>query len=269
MKAMSDASRETPAASAVRRLIEEHGGGLYQLASRFCGNMDEAEDLVQEVFLSAYRSWDTFRGDADERTWLYRIAARACQRMHRKRAGEPDQIGSLSDLLPFGTERIAVIAGEQDDALQRQIAAEAKDRLESEITRLPEAFRVPLILKEIAGFSVREVAEILALEEATVRSRVHRARLKLRAAVDRVLPRTAEPAPPPMYPEQTCLDLLNAKQESLDRGVAFDSRVICDRCRSVFASLDLTQQVCQDLSEGQLPPGVRQRLVERLAAPNE
>jgi RNA polymerase sigma-70 factor (ECF subfamily) len=269
MMVMPDAPQETAAATAVRRLIEEHGGRLYQLASRFCGNKDEAEDLVQEVFLNAYRSWDSFRGDADERTWLYRIAARACQRMHRKRSGEPEQIASLSDLLPFGTPRIAVIPAEQDDALQQQIAAEAKERLEAEITRLPEDFRVPLILKEIAGFSVREVAEILGLEEATVRSRVHRARLKLRAAVDRVLPRAPEPAPPPKYPEQTCLDLLNAKQESLDRGVAFDNRVICDRCRSVFASLDLTQEVCRDMAKGDLPPGLRDRLVERLREPPE
>ncbi|MFI4898240.1 MAG: RNA polymerase sigma factor [Phycisphaerales bacterium JB059] len=255
---------ETPASTAVKRLIEEHGGRLYQLASRFCGNRDEAEDLVQEVFLNAYRGWDGFRGESDERTWLYRIAARACQRMHRKRSGEPERIGSLSDLLPFGAPRIAVIPAEQDDALQQQITAEARERLEAEITHLPEDFRVPLILKEIAGFSVREVAEILGLEEATVRSRVHRARLKLRAAVERVLPKTAEPAPPPRYPEQTCLDLLNAKQESLDRGVEFDNRVICERCRSVFASLDLTQQVCQDMARGDLPAGLRERLIERL-----
>ena len=260
---MPDPSGEA-ASDAVQRLVQEQGGRLFQLATRFCGDRDEAEDLVQEVFLSVARSWDSFRGEADERTWLYTIAARACQRMHRKRSGEPDRIGSLSDLLPFGDPLIAVIPSEQEDGLRRQIAAESRERLEAEITRLPESFRVPLILKEIVGFSLREVADILGLEEATARSRVHRARLKLRAALDEVLPKSAKPAPPPRYPEQTCLDLLNAKQESLDRGVAFDESVICDRCRSVFASLDLTQQICRDMAEGDLPPGVRERLIERL-----
>lgn len=266
MPQMSDAPLHAPSKAAIQRLVEEHGGQLYHLATRFCGNETEAEDLVQEVFLNASRSWTTFRGDAEERTWLYRIAARACQRMHRKRAGEPEHIGSLSDLLPFGDPLIAVISSEQDDVLQQQIAVEARERLEAEITRLPEEFRVPLILKEIVGFSVREVADVLGLEESTARSRVHRARLKLRAAVDQVLPKSSEAAPPPMYPEQTCLDLLNAKQESLDRGVSFDSSVICDRCRSVFASLDLTQQVCRDMADGGLPAGVRERLIERLGA---
>lgn len=266
MSVMTDAPLHRTRNAALQRLVEEHGGQLYHLATRFCGNATEAEDLVQEVFLNAFRSWETFRGDADERTWLYTIAARSCQRMHRKRSGEPDRIGSLSDLLPFGDQAIAVLSSDQDDVVQQQIMTEARERLEAEITRLPVDHRVPLILKEIVGFSVREVAEVLGLEEPTARSRIHRARLKLRAAVDQVLPRTTEPVPPPLYPEQTCLDLLNAKQESLDRGVSFDNSVICERCQSVFASLDLTQQVCRDMADGQMPSSVRERLLERIQA---
>lgn len=252
-----------PADIAVARLAEEHAGRLYQLALRFCGHPDEAEDLVQEVFLSAFRSWEGFRGESDPRTWLYRIAARACQRMHRKRSGEPDHIGSLDAMLPFGEPLIAVVPGEQSDAMQAQIQAEAQERLESAITRLPDEFRVPLVLKEIVGLEVRDIAEILDLEPATVRSRVHRARLKLREAVDRAIPRTAEPAPPPAYDRQTCLDLLNAKQEALDRGVAFPESVICDRCRSVFASLDLTQDLCRRLGATQDSPE-QSRLIARI-----
>ena len=244
----------------INRLVDEHGGQLFALAQRICGDPHQAEDLVQEVFLNAARSWESFRGDASEKTWLYTIAARACQRMHRKKSGEPERIGSLHELLPFGEPLIAVIASDQDDTLQQQIIKEARERLETEITRLPDEFRIPLILKEIVGFSIRDIAQILGLEEATTRSRIHRARLKLRAAVDSAIPRTAEPAPAPAYPEQTCLDLLNAKQESLDRGVPFDTSVICDRCRSVFSSLDLTQQVCQQLANDELPPGLRDRL---------
>lgn len=250
---------------AFEQLVREHAGRLYSLAHRFCGNPDEAEDLVQEVFLNAFRSWDSFRGESNPATWLYRIAANACQRMHRKRAGEPDRIGSLESMLPFGDRLIAVVATEQPGAVQQQIHAEARERLEAEIARLPEEFRVPLVLKDIVGFSVREVAEILGMEEGTVRSRVHRARLKLRSAVDAALPRQPDPAPPPAYDERTCLDLLNAKQEALDRGVPFDSTVICDRCRSVFASLDLTRTVCRDLASDRIPENLRERLLARIA----
>jgi len=239
--------RNADARTAVAQLVDEYGGQLYSLGLRFCGDATEAEDLTQEVFLQAFRRWSTFEHRSDVKTWLYTIAARACQRMHRRRAGEPDRIGSLDELLPFGEPRIAAITDEQDDAVQQQILAEARDRMEAAITTLPHDFRVPLILKEI-------------VEPGTARSRVHRARLKLRAAIDSAIPRQPGEAPPPAYPQQTCLDLLNAKQEALDRGVPFDTNVICDRCRSVFASLDLTQEACHDLAHGKLPEGLRERL---------
>ena len=267
MKPETNLNPSESASDAVRRLVESHGGQLYGLAKRFCGNADEAEDLVQEVYLQAFKHWDTFRHEASEKSWLFTIAAHACQRMHRRHTGEPERIGSLDELLPFGDPLIAVVPSEQSDELQRQIESDARTRIESAIASLPDEFRIPLVLKEIVGFSVREVAGILGLEEGTVRSRLHRARLKLRAAVDAVIPRTTEAAPPPAYPERTCLDLLNAKQEALDRGVPFDTRVICQRCQSVFASLDLTSQVCHDLAEGELPPGLRERLLERVSGP--
>lgn len=86
------------AAAAVSRLFEEHGARLYRLGLRFCGSADEAQDLVQEVFLQAFRKWDQFDGRSAPATWLYTIAARRCQRRHRRRAGEPRSLLSLSSL---------------------------------------------------------------------------------------------------------------------------------------------------------------------------
>ncbi|MBT8208081.1 MAG: RNA polymerase sigma factor [Acidimicrobiia bacterium] len=254
------------AEAALQRLVDEYGGQLYSLSLRFCGDRTEAEDLVQEVFLQAFRAWSTFEGRSSPKTWLYTIAARACQRMHRKRAGEPERIGSIDELLPFGDPLVAAIPDELDDVVQTQIRTEAREQLEAAITSLPDEFRVPLILKEIVGFTVPEVAQILGVAEGTIRSRVHRARLKLRARIDSVIPRNPAEAPPPAYDRQTCLDLLNAKQNALDRGVPFDVNVICGRCRSVFASLDFTQQVCMDLAQDVMPSGLRKRLASRVAA---
>jgi len=185
--------------------------------------------------------------------------------MHRRRSGEPQRIGSLDELLPFGDPLIAVIPDEQDDATREQIRRESRERVERAIAELPEEFRMPLVLKEIIGFSVPETADILGLEEGTVKSRVHRARLKLRAALDAAIPRDPRPADPPAYSRQMCLDLLNAKQDALDRGVPFNNEIICDRCRSVFASLDLTQQTCRELSQGAMPAGLRERLAGAVA----
>ncbi|MCA8962385.1 MAG: sigma-70 family RNA polymerase sigma factor [Planctomycetes bacterium] len=255
------------AEAALQRWVDEYGGQLYSLGLRFCGHRTEAEDLVQEVFLQAYRGWSGYRGASSPKTWLYTIAARACQRMQRKRAGEPDRVGSIDELLPFGESRIAADLSDQSDVVKRAIRAEARERVESAIASLPDEFRVPLILKDIVELTVPEVADILGLEEGTVRSRVHRARLKLRATVDALIPRAPAEAPAPAYSRQVCLDLLDAKQSSIDRGVPFDSDVICQRCRSVFSSLDLTRDVCRDLATGALPPGLRERLATTLARP--
>ncbi len=249
------------------RLVQEQGGRLYQLALRFCGDRDQAEDLVQEVFMQAYRAWDSFRGESDVKTWLYRIAARACQRMHRKRAGEPAHLASTDELLPFGESRIGVIPAEQDDVLQQQINHEARQRLEAQIALLPDDFRIPLVLKEIVGLGINEVADVLGLEPGTVRSRLHRARLKLRQAIDSAIPRKPGQAPAPAYDRQTCMDLLDAKQQALDRGVPFADQIICERCRSMFASLDLTQSLCQQLADGTLPAQLREKLARQLKTP--
>ena len=77
------------AKQAIPLLVDAHGGRLYGLGLKLCGNPADAEDLVQEVFLQAFRKWHQFEGRSDPSSWLYTIGARACQRMHRRRSGEP------------------------------------------------------------------------------------------------------------------------------------------------------------------------------------
>lgn len=95
-----------PAQTAIPRLFEAHGGRIYTLGLRMCGDPDRAEDLVQETFLKAFGGWDQFEGRSNPATWLYSIASRACQRMQRRRAGEPRRMLSLTELLPSGEPRV-------------------------------------------------------------------------------------------------------------------------------------------------------------------
>lgn len=250
----------TPAAEAIPALFEQHAPRLYALGRRLCGSEHEAEDLVQETFLQAYRRWETFDGRADPGTWLWTIAARMCQRLHRKRAGEPAKLAAYDELLPFRDVKLA-----STDAVDEAQRAEARAEVERAIAQLPVEFRLPLVLKEIIGFPVDDVARMLNLKPATVKTRLHRARLKLRQAVDEALPKQPGEAPPPAYEKQVCLDLLAAKQAALDRGVAFDESIICDRCRTIFAELDLAQSVCRDLAAGELPDEVRARVLARIS----
>jgi RNA polymerase sigma-70 factor (ECF subfamily) len=248
------------AAVAVAELVEKHGGLIYALGLRFCGDADEARDLVQDTFLQAFRKWDQFEGRSEPTTWLYRIAARACQRRHRRRAGEPRAFESLSKLLPSGDETVVDIPSEEDGPLALLERKEAIAAVEGAVASLPEKFRLPLVLKEILELPVEDVARVLGVRENTVKTRLHRARLYVARALRQTLPRV--PAPPRDHSRTTCLDLLKLKQECMDRGEPFpvSPDELCRRCRSLFSTLDLGQEACRRLRKGELPPSVRNEL---------
>ena len=245
-----------PAGTAIPRLLEAHGDRLFTLARRFCGNRHEAEDLVQETFLQAWKHWATFRGDSAPETWLYSIAARACQRMHRKRSGEPGHVASLDEFPVDGP--VADSTSPVEEAARREMQAAA----EAAIQGLPDVFRMPLILKDIVGLSLRQISEITGVPEATVKTRVYRARMSVREAVDAQLP--LRDAPPAAFDRQVCLDLLAAKMEALDRNAEFSlpEARFCDRCSAVMASLDLSQEACTAIGHDRLPEGLRKALAE-------
>ena len=259
----TDTFEGLPREVAVPRLIEEHGGRLYTLGKQFCGDPDEAEDLVQEVFMQAWRKWDQFEGRSNPGTWLYTIASRVCQRLHRKRAGEPDHFESI-DSETFALEGPQAVLPDGGDPLSEQIRREGRERVEAAIAALPLDFRMPLVLKEVVGFSVAEVSAIVDIKEATVKTRLHRARAKLRDALDAGLPHGD--GPPAMYSREVCLDLLQSKQDHLDRNLpfTFPDGVICERCAIVFATMDLAIDTCSDLAKGELPDKIRVALFERL-----
>ena len=250
--------------AALPRLLEAHGGRLYSLALKFCGSPEDAEDLVQEVFLLAFRKWGQFRGASRPTTWLYTIAARACQRRKRRRSGEPAALASLSDL-PLGDGPVADLPATESGPLDAQLRREARERVELALTQLPRHYRMALILKDLIELPVADVAKVLSLKPATVKTRVHRARLQLRQALAQALPR--KQVPPPLYSHRVCLDLLSAKQEALDRGVEFPvgGSEVCERCAALFATLDLGRDVCLEIGRGELPEALRARLLEEIA----
>jgi RNA polymerase sigma-70 factor (ECF subfamily) len=248
-------------AEAVTRLVTEHGGQLYGIARKLCGHADDADDLVQETFLQAYRKWDQFEGRSKPMTWLYTIAARRCIRMRRRKSGEPERMASLEELAPFAD---GPMAAPDDGPLSEQIRQEGVGLVQNAIVDLPEDFRVPLVLKDVAGLSIADIAGILEVPAATVKTRVHRARLKIRKALEETM--VKRDLPPAAYERQVCLDLLEAKQNALDHGVEFDQDVVCQRCRAVFASLDMGQELCMKLGEGSLPTEVRDRVLAAIAA---
>jgi predicted DNA-binding protein (UPF0251 family) len=140
---------------------------------------------------------------------------------------------------------------------------EGREQIEEAIVELPIDFRGPLVLKDILGFSIREVAEITGIKEATVKTRVHRARLRLRQALESILPKAE--VPPAEYSMQVCMDLLRLKQEAIDRGEGSHpnlDNLVCRRCNVLFTTMDCTFDACQELSEGRMPAPLRDRILK-------
>lgn len=161
---------------AFEELYRTHAGRLYSLAWRMVGNPSDAEDLLQEIFLSAHRKLDTFRGDAALGTWLYRLGMNQILDYLRSRAA---RAGQLTD----GIDDASLLA----DASSRRIDASAIDRvdLERAIAQLPEGSRAAFVLHDVEGLEHREVADVLGVAEGTSKSQVHKARLRLRALLGR------------------------------------------------------------------------------------
>jgi RNA polymerase sigma-70 factor (ECF subfamily) len=251
--------------AAIGLLIERYGDRLHALARRFCRQREEAEDLVQETFLQAFRHWETFRGESDPGTWLFTIASRLCARFHRKRSGEPGQLQSLEALAEqtFGQPQLADTRGEAAGAAMER--AEERQKLEAAIEDLPDEFRLPLVLKETFGLPLEVIAEALGLELGTVKSRLYRARVRLAAALSESRPK--RPVPPANFDRRVCLDLLEAKQAALDHGRSFEFPPgrFCERCAVVFSQLDFASDACATLWNDPLTAEARQRLLAALA----
>ena len=243
------------------RLVDQEGPRVLALARRMCGNPSDAEDLVQETFLSAFRALDQLADPENPRPWLYAIARRACQRMRRHRAGQPEHVESFDELLPRPGETVPDVATLEEGPHHDRLRAEARELVEQAVTELPETFRMPLLLADVAELSLSEIAAVLGLKEATVKTRIHRARLKLREILARGLPQ--RPAPPADHSRRVCLDLLRARLEALDRRAPFpySNEALCERCRTVLATVDFATGACAALVGDDVPPRLRARIL--------
>jgi RNA polymerase sigma-70 factor, ECF subfamily len=168
--------------SAFETIVRRYQSRIYRLACRLTSETDAA-DVLQETFLQVYRHLPSFRGDAQLGTWVYRIATNAALMHRRARARRP--AASLEDFLPrfdaqgthAATPAELQVVSRADDLLDRQLLAEKAREI---IERLPDIYRDPFVLRDLEEMSTADVARALGIEPATVRQRVHRARLMLR-----------------------------------------------------------------------------------------
>jgi RNA polymerase sigma-70 factor (ECF subfamily) len=160
-------------------MVNAYSPQLYRLALRMLGNPQEAEDVLQETFINAFRHLKQFEGRSQLSTWLYRIAAN--QALMRLRKNEPEMVSV--------DEPVQIDNGE---SMPRQLkdwcclpesefmTSEAQAQLDQAIHGLSSALRAAFVLRDLQGLSTRETAEILEISESAVKTRLLRARLELR-----------------------------------------------------------------------------------------
>jgi RNA polymerase sigma-70 factor (ECF subfamily) len=183
-------------------LAMDHMPALYTAALRMTRNPADAEDLVQETYLKAYRAFASFQEGTNLKAWLYRILTNTYINIYRAKKRRPEQteIEDVEDLYLYrrlgGLEAAAAGRSAEEEVLDHITDSAVKEAIES----LPEQFRMAVLLADVEGFAYKEIAEILDIPIGTVMSRLHRGRRALQKALYEfgVERRLVDPQPQPV-----------------------------------------------------------------------
>jgi len=178
---------QTGSRQAMERLLMRAQEVAWRFSLMVCGGADDAEDAMQEALLKTFRFAAKIREPEAFRTWLYRTVRNACLLRRRRRVDEPVRLLSIDDLLPAGPRdghptREPADRGRAPDEVM--VNARLRRQLRRAMAKLPRQFRAIVFLREIEGLSTREVAEVVGISEANVKTRLHRARLVLRKELE-------------------------------------------------------------------------------------
>lgn len=170
---------------AFEALVETYGDRVYRFGRRMCGDREDAQDILQETLIAAYRALKDLEHAGAMKTWLYRVAANACLMMRRRGKFEPDREISLEELMPAGEEGPrAEIPDEADLPDRAAERGQVVERVRQAVGDLPPAYRIVLVMRDMEQLSTKEVAEALGLQESAVKMRLHRARLMVRKLLE-------------------------------------------------------------------------------------
>jgi RNA polymerase sigma-70 factor (ECF subfamily) len=162
--------------AAFEQLAQAHADRLFAIALRLVGNHAEAEDVLQETLLRAWRGIGRFHGHSEVFTWLYRFAVNEANRSLEKATRRPATT-QIAD------EQLQLSSPPGDGPAPQAEHRELRAALELALRALPPPYRTAIVLRDIEGLSTREAANIVGVREAAFKSRLHQARLKVRAAL--------------------------------------------------------------------------------------
>lgn len=167
---------------AMPELQAHYGGRVFQLALRYMKNREDAEEVTQDVLLRVFQKIEAFRGDAALSSWIHRITFNtAMSRLRSLKFRRPAEVSQ--DPLAWGdgdSAGVREVADWSDLADDQILRSEMRSRLVAALSRLPEIYRVAVLLRDIQGLSTEEASGVMGVKTQTLKSRLHRGRLMLR-----------------------------------------------------------------------------------------
>ena len=173
---------------AMERLLMRAQEVAYRFSLLICGHPQDAEDVMQEALLRTYRYVGSIKEPEAFRTWLYSTVQNACRMKRRRHVGEPSHLTSIEQGATGsdGEAGPVEVEGHARPADQLMIDSWVSGRLRQALKALPPSYRMIVVLREMEGLSTREVAMVAGISEANVKTRLHRARMMLREALEGV-----------------------------------------------------------------------------------
>jgi len=246
---------------ALEALLERHQARLYRFARRLCRHREDAEDVLQESLLAAARGLPGFRGASSLGTWLYTIARSFCIKKRRKSVFAPTEV-SLDTEVPAAVRGVADPAPRPDDALE---ASRLEAALERAIAELDRPYREVLLLRDVEGLPAAEVARVTGLTVAAVKTRLHRARARLRERLAPLMAPRGEAAATPSG--RPCPDVVRLFSRHLEGDVSARTcasmerhLAACPRCAAACDGLREVLRLCRTAPEPEVPAEVQERL---------
>jgi RNA polymerase sigma-70 factor (ECF subfamily) len=247
-------------AEALETLLERHEPRVYRFARRLCGHHEDAEDVLQESLLAAARGLSGFRGASSLSTWLFSITRSACIKKRRRSRFAPTEVSLDSAEADAARDHPDVAPGPEEALHARRVEA----ALERAIAGLDRKYREVFVLRDVEGLTAPDVAAVTGLSVAAIKSRLHRARARVREELAPLL-MSAEAESPPS--EDPCPDVVRLFSRFLEGDISPETcarmeehLAACPRCRASCDALKEVLQRCRTAPSPEVPAALQEKV---------
>jgi RNA polymerase sigma-70 factor (ECF subfamily) len=247
-------------AGALETLLEKHEPRVYRFARRLCGHREDAEDVLQESLLTAARSLSGFRGASSLSTWLFTIARSHCIKKRRRSRFAPTEVSLDAGEGDSAREHPDPAPGPEEALHARRLEA----ALERAIAGLDRKYREILVLRDVEGLTAPEVATVTGLSVAAIKSRLHRARARVREELAPLLMPDEAPSP---ASDRPCPDVVKLFSRHLEGDISPRTcarmekhLAACPRCRASCDALREVLQRCRTAPSPEVPPALQDKV---------